>query len=53
MRARPSWRATTAVFLGTQVLSMLGTSLVQYAPMWYVTLETKSGLTMRVSSSIS
>lgn len=46
MRARPSWQATTAVFLGTQVLSMLGTSLVQYALMWYVTLETNSGLMM-------
>jgi len=42
MRARPSWQATTAVFLGTQVLSLVGTSLVQYALMWYVTLETGS-----------
>lgn len=46
MRPSPSWKTTTAVFLGTQVLSMLGTSLVQYALMWYVTLETRSGLMM-------
>lgn len=46
MRARPPWQAATAVFLGTQVLSMIGTSLVQYALMWYVTLETGSGLMM-------
>lgn len=46
MRARPSWQATTAVFLASQVLSLIGTSLVQYALMWYVTLETGSGLMM-------
>lgn len=46
MRSKPSWQATTAIFLGSQVLSMLGTSLVQYALMWYVTLETRSGTMM-------
>lgn len=34
------------VFLISQTLSLLGSSLVQYALMWYVTLETKSGVMM-------
>lgn len=42
------WKKKTAVFLGSQILSLLGTSLVQYALMWYVTLETKSGIMMTV-----
>lgn len=40
------WKQKTVVFLGSQILSLLGTSLVQYALMWYVTLETKSGIVM-------
>jgi DHA3 family macrolide efflux protein-like MFS transporter len=45
---RGSWKSKTALFLSSQVLSLLGSSLVQYALMWYVTLETKSGLMMTV-----
>jgi DHA3 family macrolide efflux protein-like MFS transporter len=41
-----SWKPKAAAFLGSQALSLLGTSLVQYALMWYVTLETKSGIMM-------
>lgn len=40
------WIRKTAVFLASQTLSLLGSSLVQYALMWYVTLETKSGTWM-------
>lgn len=40
------WKQKTAVFLASQTLSLLGSSLVQYALMWYVTLETKSGIYM-------
>jgi DHA3 family macrolide efflux protein-like MFS transporter len=46
MTGRSSWKTRTAAFLGSQVLSLLGTSLVQYALMWYVTLETRSGVMM-------
>jgi len=42
------WKQKTAVFLVSQFLSLLGTSFVQYALMWFVTLETKSGLMMTV-----
>ncbi len=37
------WKRTTATFLASQTLSLFGSSLVQYALLWYVTLETKSG----------
>lgn len=40
------WKQKTAVFLISQTFSLLGSSLVQYALMWYVTLETKSGMMM-------
>ncbi len=41
-----SWKRTAAVFLGSQALSMLGSSLVQYALLWHVTLQTRSGVMM-------
>jgi DHA3 family macrolide efflux protein-like MFS transporter len=43
---RQSWKRTTALFLTSQTLSILGSSLVQYALLWYVTLQTKSGVMM-------
>jgi MFS transporter, DHA3 family, macrolide efflux protein len=41
-----SWKRTTALFLGSQALSLLGSSLVQYALMWHVTLQTRSSVMM-------
>ncbi len=38
----------TFIFLISQAFSLLGSSLVQYALFWYVTLETKSGVAMTV-----
>lgn len=43
------WKKDTALFLGSQSLSLFGSSLVQYAIMWYITLETKSGTMMMLS----
>lgn len=40
------WQRNTALFLGSQALTMLGSSLVQYAIMWYIILETNSGAMM-------
>lgn len=34
--------------MGSQTISLFGSSLVQYAIMWYITLETKSGIMMTV-----
>jgi MFS transporter, DHA3 family, macrolide efflux protein len=41
-----AWRRNATIFLATQALSLLGSSLVQYALMWNVTLSTKSGVMM-------
>ena len=43
---KQNWIRDTAIFFVSQTLSLLGSSLVQYALMWYVTLETKSGVMM-------
>lgn len=41
-----NWKRNTILFLTSQIFSLLGSSLVQYTLMWYVTLETKSGIMM-------
>ncbi|MBO3102526.1 MFS transporter [Cellulomonas sp. zg-ZUI168] len=40
---RPGWRRQTTLFLTGQTISLFGSMLVQYAVMWHLTLETKSG----------
>ncbi|MEK6796552.1 MAG: MFS transporter [Spirochaetota bacterium] len=42
------WIRRAAAFLSSQAVSLFGSSLVQYALLWYVTLETKSGIAMTV-----
>lgn len=37
------WKQKTGLFLTSQAISLFGSSLVQYAIIWYITLETKSG----------
>jgi DHA3 family macrolide efflux protein-like MFS transporter len=41
-----SWKRTAAIFLTSQALSLFGSSLVQYALFWHVTLRTRSGTAM-------
>lgn len=43
------WKRDAALFFSSQTLSLLGSSLVQYAIMWHITLETKSGIMMTLS----
>nr|WP_245866466.1 MFS transporter [Diaminobutyricimonas aerilata] len=38
------WRRNVSLFLVGQTVSLFGSMIVQYAVMWYVTLETRSGL---------
>lgn len=38
------WKKNISVFLISQMVSLIGSSLVQYAITWYITLETKSGI---------
>ncbi len=39
-----NWRRNVAFFLTGQTVSLFGSMVVQYAVMWYVTLETQSGM---------
>lgn len=38
------WQRNVALFLAGQTVSLFGSMVVQYVVMWYVTLETRSGL---------
>ena len=42
------WKRNTILFLTSQTLSLFGTSLVQYAILWYITLNTQSGVMMTI-----
>ncbi|GAU77908.1 MFS transporter [Fusibacter sp. 3D3] len=44
-----NWKKEAFLFLSSQIISLFGSSLVQYAIMWYITLTTKSGLMMTIS----
>ncbi len=44
-----NWKKNTVLFLASQTISLFGSSLVQYAITWYITLETKSGIMMTIS----
>jgi DHA3 family macrolide efflux protein-like MFS transporter len=44
-----NWKKKVVLFLSTQMISLFGSALVQYAIMWYITLETKSGVMMTIS----
>ncbi|MEL7565008.1 MAG: MFS transporter [Dehalobacterium sp.] len=44
-----NWKKNIILFLVSQTVSLFGSSLVQYAIMWYITLETKSGVMMTIS----
>lgn len=41
-----NWKRNIILFLGSQTISLFGSSLVQYAMMWYITLTTGSGMMM-------
>lgn len=43
------WKKDAVLFILSQTVSLLGSSLVQYAIMWYITLHTKSGVMMTIS----
>ncbi len=43
---RQNWKRNIVLFITSQTISLFGSSLVQYAIMWYITLETQSGIMM-------
>ena len=47
---RSPWVKNITKFLSAQTISLFGSSLVQFAIIWYITLETKSGLMMTLST---
>lgn len=44
-----SWKKKTALFLISQMFSIFGSSVVSYAVIWYITLETSSARVMTLS----
>ena len=40
------WKSNVGLFLTGQTVSLFGSMLVQYAIMWHLTLETKSGVVL-------
>ncbi|MGI5835194.1 MAG: MFS transporter [Chloroflexota bacterium] len=44
------WKKKITLFLASQTLSLFGSSLVQYAIIWYITLTTQSGIMMTIST---
>ncbi|MCE3198838.1 MFS transporter [Paenibacillus sonchi] len=44
-----NWKKNIVLFLTSQTVSLFGSSLVQYAILWYITLNTQSGLMMTIS----
>lgn len=45
-----AWKRDVSIFLSGQTVSMFGSMLVQYAIMWHLTLETKSGVVLMASA---
>lgn len=48
-QVKDNWKKNITLFLGSQTISLFGSSLVQYAIMWYITLNTQSGVMMTIS----
>jgi len=44
-----NWQKKTTLFLTSQTISLFGSSLVQYAITWYITLRTQSGMMMTIA----
>ena len=45
---KKGWEKNVILFLISQTISLFGSSLVLYALMWYITLNTKSGVMMTI-----
>jgi MFS transporter, DHA3 family, macrolide efflux protein len=43
------WISKAAIFLSSQTISLFGSSIVAYAIIWYITLETSSGNVMTIT----
>lgn len=43
------WKKNAVSFIGSQMISLFGSAVVQYAITWYITLETNSGSAMTIA----
>lgn len=50
MMMEQNWKQTITRFLTAQTISLFGSSLVQYAIVWYITLSTSSGRMLTIST---
>lgn len=48
-----NWKWKALLFLSGQTVSLFGSSLVQYAIVWYITLTSGSGIVMTISTLCS
>lgn len=46
----PDWKKKTTLFLAGQTVSLFGSSLVQFVIIWYITLQTHSGVMMTLAT---
>lgn len=44
-----NWQKNTILFLASQTISLFGSTLVQHAITWYITLRTQSGMMMTIA----
>lgn len=49
MNKNLNWKRNITIFLASQSISLFGSSLVQYAIMWYINLKTQSGIMITLS----
>lgn len=50
MKKNQTWKRKTVSFLSAQTISLFGSSIVQYAIVWYITLSTSSGKMLTIST---
>ncbi len=48
-----NWKRKVILFLSSQFISLFGSSLVQFAIIWHITLTTKSGTAMTIATLFS
>lgn len=46
---KPNWKKNIVLFLASQMISLFGSTLVQHAITWYITLRTQSGMMMTIA----
>lgn len=49
----PAWKHRVGLFLGAQAISLFGSSIVQYAILWHLTLTLKQGWVIMLYSVVA